>query len=175
MEKEELIEYLGEMEDLSGKIPRLLQQSYDRIDTIQTRIRRSGSDLTADEISEISSSQVFQEKASAFYLRPSFSRGISQEILEIQQEIEELLEAERKLLYLTHCIEKLPSVDAEFITALLIKKECAKSYARRTGISAPTLSRRRKRAVEHLLALYNQKFDSGQPGEQADEELREKR
>lgn len=154
MNEMEMKQYLQEMQVLETKIYERKKEAYEKVETLEECIERNSFPPT---VREYSSSGIGKTDRTYDILEKSYM-DIKRQMDDVSQELLQINEEEEKMYFVKKCIRELPMLQADIITELGIKGCSWEVFARNNYMSKATVSRKRRRAMEHLLMLYNDHF-----------------
>ncbi|MCC8138274.1 MAG: hypothetical protein LIO76_09500 [Clostridiales bacterium] len=156
MDREEMMEYLREIEVLEKKIPEMLEEAYNGIEPEEACIYRKA--LQEKDTDGMSGYTKGMKMDNVYYTLLSVHRELDQQMKERAQELLQITKAQEKLDYVKRCIKKLPSDQEEVIVCLFVKKTKWEAYSKQSGLCRAVVFRRRTKALENLVMIYNSRF-----------------
>ncbi len=167
MNEQDMIDYLGEIEDLEEKIPLMLQNAYKKCESKEECIYRNMFQLRE---ADGSSRDKYRSGDPVFRTIVAVRRDMARQSRSVELEIRRIRCWKEKMDYVNYCLLQLAGEQREILTALYVRKESRKAYGLKKCLSEATTRRRRREAMENLLCRYNSRFLKGQKGERAGHE-----
>ncbi len=155
MNEQDMLDYLGELEDLEEQIPLMLQSVYKKCESKEECIYRNMFQSTG---SDNCGRDKYRNGDPVYCTLMAVRRDMARQDRAVEQQIKRIRSWQDKLDHVKFCLFQLPREQREILIDLCVKKESRKAYAARNCLSGATAGRRRKEALEELMQHYNKRF-----------------
>ncbi len=156
MNERDMIDYLGEVEDLEKTIPEMLEKANRKYEFREECIYRNSfhpMKMDGTRSPNRNGDPVFRTLVAV-------NKDMDRQKQDADREIQQIKSWGQKLEYVRSCLLKIPHEERQILTELYIKKKAVKEYAMEQSLSESTLRRKSRKSMADLLANYNAIFKS---------------